>query len=136
MKIPFPSVSSDLAVSSHMYICMKTEKNRCEFVKCQTLKPYMLINDIVKNFCDEKPDITRNPFTRTTRIDCDKIFITSNVNYDEKLLTNLRKNICEELFNEIHEKISAKECEYIELNEEILVLLNTLITFLSEEEVK
>ena len=130
MKIPFPSINSMLAVSSHMYICVRSEGNLYEFVKCQTFKPYMLINQPIQNYYDEKPNINRNPFTQTTRIDCDKIFITSNVNYDEKLLTNLRKDVCEDLFKEIQKKISADKCEYVQLDEENLVILNTLITFL------
>ena len=130
MKIPFPSISSTLAVSSHMYICIKSEKKLHEFVKCQTLKPYMLSNRTIQNYCDEKPDINRNPFKRSTRIDCDKIFKTINVNYDEKLLTTYRSDICEELFFEIIKKLSESQPNIILLDEDSLVSLNLFIAFI------
>ena len=126
MKIPFPSVNDTLAVLSHMYICIKTDGNLYDFVKCQTLKPYMLINRTIRNYCDEKPDINRNPFKQVTRIDCDKIFKTMNVYYDEKLLTTSRRDICQELFEEIKNKLSSAKS--ILLNEQELISLNFLIS--------
>ena len=125
MKIPFPSLKSRLACSAHMYICMESQYPEYRFVKCQTLKPYMLYEEPMKKYCDEEPDITRNPFVRMTRIDCDNSFSTSGVEYDDRLLTTSRPDICAELFAEI----SAKRPENdIPLNEEELVLLNPLIT--------
>lgn len=53
MKVPYPSVSSKLALTSHMYICKTVSGPLREFVKCQTLKPYMLINDVISHYCDE-----------------------------------------------------------------------------------
>ena len=129
MKIPFPSINSTLAVSSHMYICIRSEGKLYDFVKCQTLKTYMLINQVIQNYCDEKPDINRNPFKQATRIDCDKIFRTVNVYYDEKLLTTSRRDICKELFEEIKNKLSCSQTACIQLDEKILVALNALIIF-------
>ena len=71
IKMPFPDITSNLAVNSHMYICHHVSGNTVSFVKCQTLKPYMLISSPIKHYWDEAPDIARNPFQRTTRIDCD-----------------------------------------------------------------
>ena len=53
MKVPYPSVSDKLALSSHMYICKTVNGTLREFVKCQTLKPYMLMNGTMKHYCDE-----------------------------------------------------------------------------------
>jgi len=89
----------------------------------------MLNNQVIQNYCDEKPDINRNPFKQTTRIDCDKIFRTVNVYYDEKLLTTSRRDICEELFEKIKNKLSCPQTAYIQLDEKIVVALNTLIFF-------
>jgi hypothetical protein len=89
----------------------------------------MLSSQIIQSYCDEKPDINRNPFKQTTRIDCDKIFRTVNVCYDEKLLTTSRRNICEELFEEIKNKLSYSQAACVQLDEKILVTLNALIIF-------
>ena len=124
MKIPFPSVSSELAYSAHMYICV-VSTIQYKFVKCQTLKPYMLIQSPMEKYCDETPDITRNPFTRPTRIDCDKKFTTSGVAYADSLLTERRPDVCEELFAQINEKLSAND---IALDEAKLVALNPYIS--------
>ena len=35
IRIPFPNISSDLAVRSHMYICHHTKQRLKKFVKCQ-----------------------------------------------------------------------------------------------------
>ena len=125
MKIPFPSVSSKLACLAHMYICVTSIFPRYEFVKCQTLKPYMLIQNPIENYCDESPDIARNPFTRPTRIDCDKKFTTSGVVYADSLLTERRPDICEELFVQISRKLSSND---VALDEAELVALNPSIS--------
>lgn len=125
MKIPFPSLKSKLAYSAHMYICMESCHPEYRFVKCQTLKPYMLYQEPMTSYCDEAPDIARNPFAHMTRIDCDKRFSTSAVEYDDRLLTTSRPDICEELFAEIIARLMAKD---IPLNEQELVLLNPLVT--------
>ena len=125
MKIPFPSISNKLAYSAHMYICMEKEAAKYRFVKCQTLKPYMLYQTPMLNYCDEAPDITRNPFSQITRIDCDKSFVTSGVEYDDRLLTSKRPDICEELFAKIMVKLLDNK---IPLDEDELVSLNLLIT--------
>ena len=130
MKIPFPSVLSKLACSAHMYICVASTVPQYKFVKCQTLKPYMLIENPMENYCDETPDIARNPFTRPTRIDCDKRFTTREVKYDDRLLTPNRPDICEELFSAINEKLLQSKND-ISLNEEELISINPLITRIS-----
>ena len=129
MKIPFPSASSELAYSPHMYICMKAVPPQYKFVKCQTLKPYMLISNVIKNYCDEAPDISRNPFKHMTRIDCDKTFCTSGVEYDAGLLTTARPDICKELFAEIQDKLCG---ENILLDKAELLELNVLIRDIRE----
>lgn len=72
MKVPFPNISSGLAVQSHMYICSKSNGNSFGFVKVQTLKPYMINSDIIQHYVDEKANPMRNPFRHSSRIDCDK----------------------------------------------------------------
>lgn len=128
MKIPYPSVSNKLALSSHMYICKTVNNTLREFVKCQTLKPYMLINGTMKHYCDEQPDITRNPFKRTTRIDCDKLFSTNTVKYDLGLRTDSRTDICQSLYNEVVKELEADGYKNININETELKSLNPLVT--------
>lgn len=55
MRVPYPSVSDQLALTPHMYICKKSQNPEYKFIKCQTLKPYMLINNIMQHYCDEAP---------------------------------------------------------------------------------
>lgn len=128
MKVPYPSVSSGLALNSHMYICKTVSGPLREFVKCQTLKPYMLINDIMRHYCDEQPNIKRNPFKRATRIDCDKLFTTNSVKYDLKLRTDFRPDICKELYDDVIKELEADGYKRITINENNLLKLNSLIT--------
>lgn len=128
MKVPYPSISDNLAVSAHMYICKKSDSPVYEFIKCQTLKPYMICNNTMKHFCDEVPDINRNPFQRTTRIDCDKLFSTDGVEYNVNLKTYTRGDVCVDLFSEILKELMADGYNLVRINETDLLSLNALIT--------
>lgn len=128
MKIPYPSINSRLAVTSHMYICKTADNNRHEFIKCQTLKPKMLISNTIKRYCDEIPDISRNPFQHETRIDCDKLFTTNKVKYDAKLRTTSRPDVCQSLFDDVLTELIRDEYIQITLNESQLQQINPLIT--------
>lgn len=127
IKMPFPDLSSDLAVKSHMYICHHIEKNTFCFVKCQTLKPYMLISNPINHYWDETPDISRNPFQKTTRIDCDKEFVTSNVRYDDRLKTTRRPNVSHEVMTHIKEELICDGYISNMIAENDLLSLNHLI---------
>ena len=126
MKIPYPSINSNMAVSAHMYICRNRSGLNYEYIKCQTLKPYMLIKSPMTNYHDESPDITRNPFTQKTRIDCDKLFLTSNVSYDIILKTTTRPDVSDDLFNAVNQKL-LNGYSKVNINEGELKLLNPLI---------
>lgn len=129
MRIPFPTINDKLAAQSHMYICNKSLGRNHEFVKCQTLKPYMLQNNTMVHYWDEKPDITRNPFTKPTRIDCDKIFFTLQVIYERQLLTTLRDDVIDDVMMNVRRELSLGETQVHGLNEKELVLINKLIHF-------
>ena len=101
--------------------------HRCEFVKCQTLKPYMLTENVMKHYVDENAEIARNPFQRTTRIDCDKVFLTTSVEYDDSLKTTTRSDVCEELFNRVLSELDKDGYVVISINESELQSLNPLI---------
>lgn len=119
MKIPYPKIDSKLAYQAHMYICYKKEFNDYKFIKCQTLKPYMIgENNPVNNFIDEFPDENRNPFTKHTRIDCDK------------LLTSIRRDICKELYDELEFKIKNIDISIVKVIEKDLIMLNKFIRFI------
>ena len=128
MKVPYPSIHDGLALSSHMYICKTANAALREFVKCQTLKPYMLIQGTMKHYCDEHPDITRNPFKHTTRIDCDKLFTTNTVKYDLRLRTDNRTDICQSLYDDVVKELNEDGYTRINMNETELKRLNPLIT--------
>lgn len=128
IKIPFPDISSDLAVTSHMYICHCIVGNTLGFVKCQTLKPYMLIATPIKHYWDEMPDITRNPFLRATRIDCDKDFITHDVRYDDRLKTTVRPNVCEDVMRCVDYELICDGYISNHIAKDDLIFLNDLIS--------
>ncbi len=133
MKFPYPSISSELAVQAHMYICRSSEQTHFSFVKCQTLKPYMLIHNPMRHFVDEPADVTRNPFRRTNRIDCDKLFTTTAVSYDDAMLTTRRRDVCQELFDAVIAELEQDGWDDVNLgDEQVLAQLNPLITFIRE----
>ena len=127
IKMPFPNIKSELAVNSHMYICHKVCGTATHFVKCQTLKPYMLFSTPMKHYWDEKPDITRNPFKAATPIDCDKEFITFNVRYDERLKTTARPDVCDDVMRHIDRELCCEGYDSNKIAEEELLALNKLI---------
>lgn len=128
MRVPYPNISSRLALSSHMYICKTADAPAYEFVKCQSLKPYMLASGVFRHYCDEAPDIRRNPFEKTTRIDCDKLFVTEKVRYDDGLKTALRPDVCQELFDAVLTELNADGYVTIPINEDELADRNAFIT--------
>lgn len=110
-----------------MYICEKENHPNYNFVKCQTLKPYMIGNDTFQHYCDEKPDIQRNPFKRTTRIDCDKLFLTTNVDYHQTLRTTARPDVCEELLKNVRKELKEDGYSDISVKTNELIQLNPLV---------
>jgi len=128
IKVPYPDISSELAVTTHMYICHCTSGNTVKFVKCQTLKPYMLLNSPIKHYWDESPDISRNPFKNETRIDCDKEFVTYGVTYDDRLKTTTRPDVCEDIMSHVLSELFSDGYDTNDINESELCLLNRLVT--------
>ena len=127
MKVPYPSISDGMAVASHMYICHRRSDKDYEYIKCQTLKPYMFSKNPMVHYYDEQPDISRNPFTRPTRIDCDKLFRTTTVHYNDELKTSNRPDVCEDLFRAVQEELLKAGYSDININEVELKNLNRLI---------
>lgn len=127
MKVPFPTINSNLAVQAHMYICGKSSAHGYGFIKCQTLKPNMIGSSKFTHYVDEEPDASRNPFTHTSRIDCDKFFITESVCYDDNLKTTLRPDVCQELYDDVQRELIADGYNEISMNENELISLNYLI---------
>ena len=87
----------------------------------------MLINNPINRYHDEQPDLTRNPFAKLTRIDCDKIFSTYTVSYDERLKTESRPDVCDDLFSIIENELLLDGYSNIKLNETELKSLNRFI---------
>jgi hypothetical protein len=128
MRIPFPSISSELAVMAHMYVCLEEGANK-EFVKCQTFKPmHMVTNKPPYKFIQENPDINRNPFQRKTTIDCDKGFLVNKVEVSTDLLTKARRNVCSELFTKLTNEIKHANYKKESINTTELTRLNHKMT--------
>ncbi len=128
MRVPYPDIASELAVSSHMYICKSADGIFYEYIKCQTLKPYMLAKGLFKHFVDEEADISRNPFQRTTRIDCDKLFFSDSVQYDDRLKTTIRPDICPELYDTVADELESDGYETIKMDGDQMAFINPMVT--------
>jgi hypothetical protein len=87
----------------------------------------MLNNNTMTHYWDEKADITRNPFSHTTRIDCDKTFKTYGVTYDDALKTTSRPDVSEEVFLSVEAELLADGFKVIDVSEGDLKALNSLI---------
>lgn len=127
MKVPFPDIESGLAVRAHMYICERVSNGSYGFVKCQTLKPKMLGGKLMIHYIDEPADINRNPFSHTSRIDCDKLFTTKSVVYKDEMKTTSRPDVCLELFNDVQSELRADGYDIVKVREKDLVSINTCI---------
>lgn len=128
IKMPFPDISSVLAVNSHMYICCFNKENQVGFVKCQTLKPYMITDSPMKHYWDEEPDIQRNPFMHTTRIDCDKEFVTRDVQFDDRLKTTTRTDVCEDTMKHVEGELECDGYMTNNVQADDLLEINGLVT--------
>lgn len=133
MRVPFPNISSNLALNAHMYICGKDTAPHYGFIKCQTLKPYMLNKRIITHYVDEAANATRNPFSRTSCIDCDKLFVSYAVHYDDRLKTTTRPDICGELYHKVKTTLTSHDYKTIAMDEEKLVALNALISKIAND---
>ena len=123
IKMPYPSIRSDLAVTAHMYIC-KSNNGKYELVKCQTYKPTITY---LRHYVDENADITRNPFIKKTKIDCDKLFALNDVVLDDTLKTSRRPDVCDDLFNSVISELTADGYTVVSPDTNILIGLNPLI---------
>ena len=128
MKVPFPSISDRLAAQAHMYICGKDINPEYGFIKCQTLKPYMLKCSVIAHYVDEIADPSRNPFGRPSRIDCDKFFVTSSVRYDDRLKTTSRPDVCQALYDDVQRELTSDGYTIVPINETELVSINQFFT--------
>lgn len=75
----------------------------------------MLTGTLLEHYIDEEANLSRNPFQRTTRIDCDKIFTTKSVQYDDRLKTISRPDICQELYDKVMEELAVDGYAVIEI---------------------
>lgn len=131
MKIPFPTISDNLAVAPHMYICLEKDGSNKTFVKCQTLKPYHLGKNKKPLYrITEEADIKRNPFKRKTLIDCDKLFLISRIEICRSLLTKRRNDICDALYVSVKDISSHSSIKEHALNSDELTQLNSKLKLL------
>ena len=130
LKIPFPNISSTLAVKAHMYICQRHVGNQHSFVKCQTKKPYMIGANPIKNYLQEFPNIHRSPFQHITIIDCDKLFSSLYVQYDDSLKTTSRPDVCVDIMNKVDALLALQEHIVISINESDLVSINYSVSYI------
>ena len=124
IRLPFPDIDSGLALKSHMYICVDKDEDGYVFAKSQTDTPSA--RNSMKDYIEEEADIERNPFHHSSLIDCDKFFRVSNCNISDKLITQRRPDVSDELFETIISKYPDITIE--EINTDELKQLNSQIT--------
>lgn len=124
LRVPYPDVKSGLAKQSHMYIC--TDGGKSQYVKCSSLKPKHKVMDLLpKHHLIEAANAERNPFTKKTVIDCDKWFVFDpDVEIAEAALTKNRRDISDDLFLELLEKLNHDNLESLRYTYEQLKSLN------------
>ncbi len=83
---------------------------------------------MIDDFVDEIPDISRDPFQRPTRIDCDKVFMTDLVRYDDGLKTAKRPDVCQSLYDAVVREVEEDGYNTIEMDANGLTKIDPLIT--------
>lgn len=124
---PWPNSSSPLTKIRHMYICKESHDNTCEFFICTHISPDNL-NEIQSGMVDEFPDVTRNPFRRPTRINCRIVHKSTGVDYDASLLTTIRPDICDELYERLLQEYDHSFKLVAVLDTEAILALNPTTT--------
>ncbi len=115
VRLPFPDISSTLAVQAHMYICNQNKNGRKKLLKAQTYKANL--EKVVDNFVREYPDINRNPFNKVTMIDLDKRFCIDGVTIPTTLRTRNRCDVSQEVYDDICNKIQCITDIFMDVNE-------------------
>ncbi len=115
IRLPFPSVSDKLARISHMYICLDRKDDDHWFAKVQTDKPSARIH--MTDFIPEPADKNRNPFRQNSLIDCDKRFLIEDCAISpDAYPVDGRKDVCDDLFDEVSKLIKGKPIENINVD--------------------
>lgn len=128
IKMPFPTIDSNLATYPHMYLCIQEGLTK-ELLSCQTKKPMLLLkNRPPYEYVDEQDDINRNPFNKPTLIGCDYSFCLENVRVSSKLLASNRRDICDDAFSNVQEKVKHSKYHKKMVEKSILMELNPLLT--------
>ena len=106
IKVACPGISPGVAKKVHIYVCAKKAYSAKRLVKCRSMKLSNIIWGAgVANYIVEKANAARNPFTRTTMIDCDRLFV-ADVSIPRSLLAGIRPDISQKLYDEVMEKIT------------------------------
>lgn len=124
LYMPFPDITSDLAVKLHMYICRESHDDSYVYLKCQSLKPSMIGDPRFVYYVDEDANSTRNPFRHTTRIDCDKLFGIRDVIMEDSLKLGTHCKVSENLMNDIETVLKASRPEVIQMDREEVRRIN------------
>lgn len=133
MKVPFPNIDKGLAVKPHMYVCIQ-DGDKKRFLSCQTKKPILLVEENPPFvYIDENNDINRNPFKWPTLIGCDYAFGINHIHIDSNLLAKKRRDVCQELYDEIEITIQHPSFYTEIMNSANLLKLNDKMTNKSAE---
>lgn len=125
MRVPFPNINSNLATKAHMYLCIEKGINK-SFLSCQTKKPLLMIESKPPfRYIEEASDLNRNPFKHTTLISCDSSFFLPKIRVDLRMLTTNRRDVCDDLFQQVLFKISHPDFSKTTVDDTQLLKLNT-----------
>ncbi|MBD3949638.1 hypothetical protein I4Q36_07135 [Tuanshanicoccus lijuaniae] len=104
LKMPYPNISSGLAVKAHMYICKRPGENK-ETLKIQSVKNKHRINGYpCSNYYVLSGSSVDNPCARDSFVDLDKQFIINNIMIPRTLLARsaLSKSCYYDIIQNIH----------------------------------
>lgn len=87
--MPYPSIDSELAMSSHMFICKKSG-NAKELLKIQTVKNKHRVDGFpINNYYQLNAHDVTNPCKKDSFVDLEKDFLLNNVIIPIDLTTTL-----------------------------------------------
>lgn len=126
IKMPFPDISSELAVTPHMYICCENS-GFDKVVKVQTFKTLLLTK--VNNYLDSDQYVNEHPFNNRSLVDLDKCFNIEKGKLTEKLkVANNNGQISERFHNDIMTNTTnLSTCKVILINTDELISVDRFI---------
>lgn len=109
MRVPFPTIESNLAVCAYMYLCLDNGE-QSKLLSCQTDKPLLLLDTRPPyHYVKERNDPSRNPFKHETLTACDYAFLFKKIVFADRMHIRTRPDVSKLVFEKVQATISFPE---------------------------